>query len=206
MMLRIPMLRELTWATTFALAALVTCGANAQLAAKDELVRSPEPKGPLMPSMVTKDELLRSLKPSGPATRSLRTRQIVVVPGKEAEVLDKHKDLPKISLSIEFKFNSDRLTEAGDRQLHVLADALRDPTLRGYHFLLAGHTDARGSAEYNQRLSERRALAVKDFLVVAAHLDPAKLSTVGFGEQRMLDPQDPDSPRNRRVEVINLLQ
>lgn len=186
MMLGTPKLRKLTWAATFALAALITSGASAQLK--------------------TKDDVVRSLKPKGPLTRSLRTRQIVVVPGKEGEVLDKHKDLPKINLTIEFKYNSDRPTEAGDRQLHVLADALRDPSLHGYRFLLAGHTDARGSDAYNQSLSERRALAVKDYLIVAAHIAPEKLKTVGFGESRLLLPNDPDSPRNRRVEIVNLLQ
>jgi outer membrane protein OmpA-like peptidoglycan-associated protein len=184
-MLEMPMLRKLTWATTLALAALITSSAYAQL--------------------VTKDELVRSLKPKHPLTRSL-TRQIVVIPGKEAEVLDKHKDLPKINLTIEFLYDSDRPTEAGDRQLHVLAEALRDPALHGYHFMLAGHTDARGSDEYNQRLSERRALAVKDFLIAVDHIDPAKLAAVGFGERRLLDPDDPNSARNRRVEIVNLVQ
>ena len=63
-------------------------------------------------AQVSKDEILRSLKPAEGRglTRSLTTRKIEVIPGKEAEVLDKNKDLPKINLTIEFEYGSDRPT------------------------------------------------------------------------------------------------
>jgi outer membrane protein OmpA-like peptidoglycan-associated protein len=155
---------------------------------------------------VPKDEIVRSLRPASGLTRSIVTRKIEVVPGKEAEVLDQHRDLPKINLAIEFAYDSDRPTPAGERQLLQLADALRDPGLQGFRFMLAGHTDARGGDEYNMRLSQRRALAVEDFLVRRAHIDVSRLSAVGFGKTRLLRDVDPDDPRNRRVEVVNLLK
>jgi outer membrane protein OmpA-like peptidoglycan-associated protein len=182
-MLQTSILRQLSWAVTLTLAVLTTTGVQAQ---------------------TSKDEIVRSLKPKGGLTRSLVTRKIEVIPGKEAEVLDKHKDLPKINLTIEFKYNSEQPTPAGERQLAVLAEALRDPKLNGFRYMLAGHTDARGSDDYNQRLSEKRALAVQHFLIQSAKLQPAKLSTVGFGKKRLLDSGNPDSARNRRVEVVNL--
>jgi outer membrane protein OmpA-like peptidoglycan-associated protein len=157
-------------------------------------------------AQVSKDDIVKSLKPAQGLTRSLsRTRKIEVIPGKEAEVLDQNKDLPKINLSIEFEYNSDRPTPAGMQQLGALADALRDPGLANFRFMLAGHTDARGSDGYNQTLSERRAASVQRFLTGSAQIDTARLSTVGFGRSRLLPNVNPDDPRNRRVEVVNLL-
>jgi outer membrane protein OmpA-like peptidoglycan-associated protein len=157
-------------------------------------------------AQVSKDDIVRSLKPELGLTRSLKSRSIEIVPGKEAEILDQNKDLPKINLSIEFEYNSDRPTPTGEKQLAVLADALKDPALQGFRFLLAGHTDARGSDAYNQALSERRAQTVAAFLVKVIKLDAAHLQTVGFGKTRLLDTNDPGSPKNRRVEIVNLLK
>lgn len=160
---------------------------------------------PAAHAQMSKDEIVKSLKPAQGLTRSLTTRKIEVIPGKEAEVLDKNKDLPKINLTIEFEYNSDRPTPAGMQQLGALGDALRDPSLKSFRFMLAGHTDARGSDGYNQGLSERRAAAVQRFLAGSAQIEPTRLSTVGFGRTRLLPSMNPDDPRNRRVEVVNLL-
>lgn len=157
-------------------------------------------------AQMSKDEIVRSLKPAQGLTRSLtRTRKIEVIPGQEAEVLDRNKDLPKINLTIEFEYNSDRPTPAGMQQLGALGDALRDHSLQSFRFMLAGHTDARGSDAYNQTLSERRAAAVERFLAGSAQIEQSRLSTVGFGRTRLLRDVSPDDPRNRRVEVVNLL-
>ncbi|MDT3686121.1 MAG: OmpA family protein [Pseudorhodoplanes sp.] len=179
------MVRMLLWSALLAASFGLTSSASAQM---------------------SKDDIVKSLKPAQGLTRSLtRTRKIEVIPGKEAEVLDQNKDLPKINLAIEFEYNSDRPTPAGMQQLGVLGDALSDPSLKSFRFMLAGHTDARGSDSYNQGLSERRALAVQRFLARSAQIEPARLSTVGFGRTRLLPNINPDDPRNRRVEVVNLL-
>jgi OmpA-OmpF porin, OOP family len=68
-----------------------------------------------------------------------------------------------------------------------------------------GHTDARGTDAYNQKLSERRAEAVRKFFV-AHGIDPSRLETRGFGESSPAAPND--SPEhmaeNRRVEFTPL--
>jgi outer membrane protein OmpA-like peptidoglycan-associated protein len=152
-------------------------------------------------------DIVRALTPSKPLTRSLsgKSRAIEIVPGKEAEILE-NKSLPKINLSIEFEYDSDRPTPVGQKEIATLGAALSDPQLKDFQFLLAGHTDARGSDEYNQRLSERRAAAVAAILAQAFKVDPARLKPKGFGESRLVDAANPDSPRNRRVEVVNLAQ
>ncbi len=63
---------------------------------------------------------------------------------------------------------------------------------------VAGHTDTQGPAEYNQRLSERRALAVKEALIQNG-VDSRRINAVGYGESR---PISSDHAMNRRVEIV----
>jgi outer membrane protein OmpA-like peptidoglycan-associated protein len=86
--------------------------------------------------------------------------------------------LPSIDLHIPFEFNSDKLTTEGLLTLKRLGAALKDPRLSGYRFRIAGHTDAKGSMEYNQKLSERRAEAVRNYLVFQYDIEPDRIETV----------------------------
>ena len=72
------------------------------------------------------------------------------------------------------------------------------------HTRLEGHTDAVGDASYNQKLSERRAESVKQWLVSSEHLDGSKLITKGWGKTKPIAPNDTDANRqkNRRLEAI----
>ena len=70
------------------------------------------------------------------------------------------------------------------------------------HVEIQGHTDARGDAGFNQRLSESRAQAVEDFLIDACGVSASRLSHVGLGAaQPLISAEDPRSLyMNRRVE------
>ncbi|MEM0516093.1 OmpA family protein [Pseudoalteromonas sp. YIC-827] len=65
-----------------------------------------------------------------------------------------------------------------------------------------GHTDSTGSSEYNQNLSEQRALSVKNYLVNSQIL-AARISTQGYGESRPIADNSTANGRalNRRVEI-----
>ncbi len=67
---------------------------------------------------------------------------------------------------------------------------------------VGGHTDSVGADAYNQSLSERRAASVKDYLA-GKGVDPARLSTAGFGESNPIASNDTADGRslNRRVEL-----
>jgi outer membrane protein OmpA-like peptidoglycan-associated protein len=90
-------------------------------------------------------------------------------------------------------------------QLTQLEQALTSASLGKDRFVVAGHTDAKGSAEYNKTLSLKRAEAVKRFLV-SKGMDAGRLETVGYGSERLLAPDRPEDPSNRRVEIRDLGQ
>ncbi|MEW5722203.1 MAG: OmpA family protein [Thermodesulfobacteriota bacterium] len=110
----------------------------------------------------------------------------------------------RVSLSVQFEFNSDVLTPQAQTILDQLGAALVSKKLEGVKFLIEGHTDAVGGLEYNQSLSERRALAAKQYLTANFNLDPNRLETRGKGESEPLPGFNPEDGANRRVEVVNL--
>lgn len=112
--------------------------------------------------------------------------------------------LPSIDLHIPFDFNSDQLTPDAILTLRRLGDALNDPRFANTRFRIAGHTDAKGTAPYNQNLSERRARVVRDYLVFQYAMDAGRLEAVGFGFTQLADPSKPQDGVNRRVQVINI--
>jgi len=115
------------------------------------------------------------------------------------------KEQPKnsgASLQVRFEFDSFSLTEHAIRQLHPLGMALKSTHLAGVTFNLEGHTDAVGDASYNQKLSEKRAIAIKKHLVSNYQIPAKHLKAIGFGESDLLVPQNPDDASNRRVRIM----
>ena len=69
--------------------------------------------------------------------------------------------------------------------------------------VIEGHTSAVGTESYNQSLSEQRAAAVRQLLVDQYQVGAERLTSVGYGETRLLDPSNtPEASRiNRRIEA-----
>jgi outer membrane protein OmpA-like peptidoglycan-associated protein len=111
---------------------------------------------------------------------------------------------PVASLNITFEFGSSALTANAKVQLRTLGEALNSSALASDAFLIEGHTDSIGSAQYNQALSEKRAMVVKRYLVDSTGVSASRLKAEGRGETRLLDTQAPASATNRRVQVVNL--
>ena len=104
-------------------------------------------------------------------------------------------------LQIHFATGSAKVSPEAQQQLAALARAMQFPRLQDLRFEIAGHTDARGSEQMNQLLSQRRAAAVVEFLTQGYSIAPDRLEAVGYGEAQLADPADPASGKNRRVEV-----
>jgi OmpA-OmpF porin, OOP family len=110
-----------------------------------------------------------------------------------------------IDLTVFFAYDSARLLPEARAQLDALGHALNSPELRQFSFLIAGHTDAAGPADYNLDLSIRRAIAVAEYLLQYHGISPNRLVAHGWGESRLSVPSDPGSGANRRVEVSLIL-
>jgi outer membrane protein OmpA-like peptidoglycan-associated protein len=134
-----------------------------------------------------------------PLTRSM-TRSMkrgVTVSGGQAE------QKLSIDIYVNFAYNSADLETDARIPLDRLGTALSDPRLKAFNFMIAGHTDAKGGDDYNQKLSERRAEAVRQYLIARFGIAAQQLSAVGYGKAQLLDPSRPEDGVNRRVQVIN---
>jgi OOP family OmpA-OmpF porin len=103
-----------------------------------------------------------------------------------------------------FKLGSAELPDLLRQQLDRFAEAMRGKRGSGRVVRIEGHADASGSDEINGPLSQRRAEAVKDYLVKGG-ADQAMLQAVGMGAKAPKDKADPRAAENRRVEIGRLV-
>lgn len=104
----------------------------------------------------------------------------------------------QVNINIRFDFDSAALREDQKPKLRVLCNAVKGAEVQMLRIL--GHTDASGTASYNQRLSKLRAEEVKRFLVSDCGLAADQLEAVGVGERFPYDEENPRADVNRRVE------
>ena len=115
----------------------------------------------------------------------------------------RERGLPTVDLEVLFAYDSTEISPAAAESLMTLGRALQDPRLAGQKFVIIGHTDAKGASGYNLALSDRRAQAVRNFLIEHFKIAPDNLRARGFGETRLKNARNPLGPENRRVQVIN---
>jgi outer membrane protein OmpA-like peptidoglycan-associated protein len=112
--------------------------------------------------------------------------------------------LAQMTIAIQFDFNSARIRPESYRSVGLMADALYHPYLLGYRFLIVGHTDGKGSREYNLKLSQQRADAIREALINPFGIDPRRIEAIGLGEEQLLKRNNPEAAENRRVQLINI--
>ncbi|MGH8128020.1 MAG: OmpA family protein, partial [Gammaproteobacteria bacterium] len=100
-----------------------------------------------------------------------------------------------------FALNKADLKPGGTRTVGRLAKFMQQYPKR--NVMIEGYTDSTGAADYNQKLSERRARSVRNALV-ADGVDPQRVITKGFGEQYPVATNTTAAGRqqNRRVEIV----
>lgn len=104
---------------------------------------------------------------------------------------------------VHFPFNSDELTSQTTTMLERHARwMILHPQAQ---VRIEGHCDERGGMEYNLSLGERRAAAVKDFLV-SRGVNPDSLTLISYGEERPLNPASTEEAwaQNRRAEFLKI--
>jgi outer membrane protein OmpA-like peptidoglycan-associated protein len=110
-----------------------------------------------------------------------------------------------VDFEMRFGLNSAELRGKDREVVAALGEALGSAEFKTSTFLIMGHTDARGAAKANQKLSERRAEAVKRALVTEYGVAPERLVTVGYGQTHLKNESDPHASENRRVQVVNIM-
>jgi OOP family OmpA-OmpF porin len=107
-----------------------------------------------------------------------------------------------LDIDILFDFDQSDVRAEFHAKVEQLADYLK--RFVNTRVLIAGHTDDQGSHEYNQALSERRAQAVAELLVQRFGIEPARISTQGYGktQPRSVGVTEAARAQNRRIEAI----
>jgi OOP family OmpA-OmpF porin len=114
------------------------------------------------------------------------------------------KVVDRLTLHVNFDTDKAVIRPADVPELQKAIDFLKK--YPGHKVSIEGHTDSRGTEAYNQRLSERRANSVRDYLVKRGAADASRMSTVGHGEVKPIADNATAKGRfqNRRVEVLIL--
>ena len=141
-------------------------------------------------SQATAEQLVEQLAPP-PLTRSISRN---ITPEKR-----------QIDLVINFDFDSAQLQARSRPLLDNLAEALNNARLQEMRFRVEGHTDAKGSARYNEELSARRARSVVEFLQ-GKGVSAERLQAQGKGFSELLNKDEPEAAENRRVRIITLME
>jgi OOP family OmpA-OmpF porin len=118
-----------------------------------------------------------------------------------AKLLDK---LAQITVQIQFALNSSIIRPESYETLGAIADALHHPILWNYKFVVVGNTDTTGTRAYNLKLSQERADAIVQALVVVYQVSPDRLQALGLGQEALQVPSKPEDPINRRVQIFNI--
>jgi len=122
------------------------------------------------------------------AARERRAREAAVAVARDA-----------LTDIVFFDYDSDEITSAAEQKLTAKAAVLRANP--GVRLRIEGHADQRGSTEYNLALGQRRAEAVRAYLVNLG-IEGSRLSTLSYGKERpLVEGEDEDAfARNRRAE------
>ena len=170
------------------------------------------------------EQIIKALKPAPRVTRGLTTPAEAARAAEDARFVDTlrnrttrslstderdkivsiAKQKPSIDLEITFEYNSATIGAKAMPQVTALGQALTSADLKGGTFVVAGHTDAKGGDTYNLGLSERRADAVKRFLMEKYQISASNLVTTGYGKTQLKNSSNPLAGENRRVQLVNM--
>ena len=172
--------------------------------------QKPTEKGPEVTQSNVKTKATVSRPPSGdsgsgPASDqssqllALRGEDIPIVETPPLQFIEPSAEDKLVLRNIYFDFDKSSIRAEFQPVLEGIAAWLNDRPDK--HLLVEGHTDERGTNEYNLALGERRALSVRRYLV-GLGISPDRLHTISFGEERPADPGHGESAwaENRRAE------
>jgi OOP family OmpA-OmpF porin len=107
-----------------------------------------------------------------------------------------------VSLNIRFDTGKAVIKDKYNKDIKTIATLMKvDPTVK---VVIEGYTDNLGNDEYNQKLSEKRAKAVRQYLISKFGIDGSRLTAVGYGKAKPIAGNDTEEGRqkNRRVQAL----
>ena len=113
--------------------------------------------------------------------------------------IDGKREESLFAMRIQFEFDSTAVVPESLPLLDSVGEMMNLPEVQGRSIVVEGHTDASGTEQYNDELSQRRAAAIKHYLVDSFDLDASRLVIAGKGERQLHDREDPRNAVNRRV-------
>ena len=135
---------------------------------------------------------------AAPAPAPAPVAEVAPAPAPVAEAAP---EVVRVELDVKFDFNKAQVKQGSYGDIKNLADFMKQYPQTTT--TVEGHTDSVGTDAYNQKLSERRAAAVRDVLVKQYGVSAARVSSVGYGESRPVADNATEAGRavNRRVEA-----
>jgi outer membrane protein OmpA-like peptidoglycan-associated protein len=115
---------------------------------------------------------------------------------------EKPDEKPSVKLMVFFDYDKATLRPESHTDLNNAIEFLqKNPNVS---VTIAGHTDKRGSDEYNDNLSQERANSVKAYILVNGNIDPSRVNAVGYGKRKLLLWGDTEEihQANRRVMMV----
>jgi len=125
-------------------------------------------------------------------------------PNKRPPIAPELNQLPSFNLDVQFDTDTPIVKPESYQTLGKLADTLVNSALLNYTFLIVGHVESGARRDHNVPLSQRRADAIRDILVNTFKISAKRLSTVGLGEEQLLDPARPNGPVNAQTQIMTL--
>ena len=174
---------RLTWSTT-----------NASSASIDQGLGSVELRGSrqVCPTSTTR----YTLTATGEGGSRTEATTVSVIPRPAAAPID------RLTLHVNFDFDKSDIRKADVEDLRKAVTFVKK--YPGCKISVQGYTDSRGTDAYNRALSERRAAAVRKYIVDNGATDADKITSVGYGESNPIGDNATEKGRfeNRRVEIV----
>jgi OOP family OmpA-OmpF porin len=127
-----------------------------------------------------------------------------LAPLKRPPIAPELLKLPHYDFEVVFDPDSALVRPQSYQTIGRIADALSDPKLRPYAYLVVGHTDATGKRDANLALSQKRADSIRDVLVGTFKIAAKRLQAIGLGEEQLQDSAHPASEVNLGAQIVAL--
>jgi OmpA-OmpF porin, OOP family len=112
--------------------------------------------------------------------------------------------LPHVNVDIQFNPDTPVIRPESYRAVGQIADVLTNPALMSFTFLVVGRTESTGRRDNNLALSQRRAEAIRDALVMTFKISSKRVLAVGLGEEQLQDANNPKAPVNQQAQIVTL--